>query len=54
VDQSADDKKKGATDKEALVDPVDTDKKLHLSMELDAKLELALIIFLQENLDVFT
>jgi hypothetical protein len=37
ADQPADDKKKGATDKEVVVDPNDTDKKLHLSMELDAK-----------------
>jgi hypothetical protein len=29
--------KKGATDKEVAVDPNNTDKKLHLSMELDAK-----------------
>jgi hypothetical protein len=32
-----DDKKKGATDKEVLVDPDDTDKKLHLITELDVK-----------------
>jgi hypothetical protein len=37
VDQLADDKKKGATDKEIVVDPDDIDKKLHLSTELDAK-----------------
>jgi hypothetical protein len=37
VDQPMDDKKKGATDKEVLVDPDDTDKKLCLSMELDVK-----------------
>jgi hypothetical protein len=37
ADQPADDKKKGATDKEVLVDPDDTDKKLRLSTELDAK-----------------
>jgi hypothetical protein len=37
VDQAADGKKKGATDKEVSVDPNDTDKKLCLSMELDAK-----------------
>jgi hypothetical protein len=36
IDQSTDDKK-GATDKEVPVDPNDTDKKLHLSMELDTK-----------------
>jgi hypothetical protein len=53
VDQPVDDKKKGATDKEVLVDPSDTDKKLHLSTELDAKKELKLITFLQEKLDVF-
>jgi hypothetical protein len=33
----ADDKKKGATDKEVVVDPDDTDKKLRLNAELDAK-----------------
>jgi hypothetical protein len=33
----ADDKKKGATDKEVVVDPNDTDKKLRLNAELDAK-----------------
>jgi hypothetical protein len=54
VDQPVDDKKKGAVDKEVLVDPNDTNKKLHLSTKLDVKLELTLIIFLQENLDVFT
>jgi hypothetical protein len=32
-----DDKKKGVADKEVAVDPDDTEKKLHLSMELDAK-----------------
>jgi hypothetical protein len=37
ADQAADDKKKGATDKEVTVDPDDTDKKFHLSAELDAK-----------------
>jgi hypothetical protein len=37
ADQAVDDKKKGATDKEVLVDPDDTDKKLHLSTELDVK-----------------
>jgi hypothetical protein len=37
ADQSADDKKKGATNKEVPVDPNDTDKKLHLSMELNTK-----------------
>jgi hypothetical protein len=37
ADQPMDDKKKGATDKEVLVDPDDTDKKLRLSMELDVK-----------------
>jgi hypothetical protein len=48
-----DDKKKGATDKEVLVDPDDTDKKLHLITELDVKYDLALITFLWGNLDVF-
>jgi hypothetical protein len=33
----ADDKKKGATDKEVVVDPDDIDKKLRLNAELDAK-----------------
>jgi hypothetical protein len=37
TDQPVDDKKKGATDKEVLVDPDDADKKLHLSMELNPK-----------------
>jgi hypothetical protein len=37
ADQSVDDKKKGATDKEVSVDPNDTDKKLHLSAELESK-----------------
>jgi hypothetical protein len=37
VDQSADDKKKEATDMEVPVDPNDTDKKLRLSTELDTK-----------------
>jgi hypothetical protein len=32
-----DDKKKGAADKEVAVDPDDTDKKFHLSTELEAK-----------------
>jgi hypothetical protein len=37
TDQVVDDKKKGVADKEVAVDPDDTEKKLHLSMELDAK-----------------
>jgi hypothetical protein len=37
ADQAADDKKKGATDKEVLVDPDDTNKKIRLSAKLDAK-----------------
>jgi hypothetical protein len=37
VDQAVDDKKKGATDKEVAVDPDDTNKKLHLGTELEAK-----------------
>jgi hypothetical protein len=37
TDQTTDDKKKGATDKEVAVDPDDTDKKLRLNAELDAK-----------------
>jgi hypothetical protein len=41
-------------DKEVLVDPNDTDKKLRLSAELKPKKELTLATFLRENLDVFT
>jgi hypothetical protein len=37
ADQSTNDKKKGAADKEVLVDPDDTDKKPHLNMEPDVK-----------------
>jgi hypothetical protein len=37
TDQVVDDKKKGAADKEVVVDPDDTEKKLHLSTELDTK-----------------
>jgi hypothetical protein len=37
ADQSADNKKKGAANKEVPVDPNDTDKKLYLSMELNTK-----------------
>jgi hypothetical protein len=37
TNQSADDKKKGATNKEVLVYPNDSDKKLHLSTELNTK-----------------
>jgi hypothetical protein len=37
TDESMDDKKKGATNKDVLVDPNDTDKKLHLSTKLDPK-----------------
>jgi hypothetical protein len=37
ADQPVDDKKKGAADKEVAVDPDDTDKKLRLSTELEAK-----------------
>jgi hypothetical protein len=37
TDQPADDKKKGATNKEVAVDPDDTDKKLRLSTKLEAK-----------------
>jgi hypothetical protein len=35
------------------VDPSDADKKLHISMELKAKYELALVTFLRTNLKVF-
>jgi hypothetical protein len=44
---------KVAADKEVLVDLDDTDKKLCLSTEIDAKYKLALVTFLLENLDVF-
>jgi hypothetical protein len=37
TDQPVTDEKKGATDKEILVDPSDADKKLRISMELEAK-----------------
>jgi hypothetical protein len=37
ADQSVDDKKKGAADKEVAVNPDDTNKKLHLSTKLEAK-----------------
>jgi hypothetical protein len=37
VDQPTADEKKGATDKDILVDPNDADKKLRLSVELKAK-----------------
>jgi hypothetical protein len=37
VDQAVDDKKKGAADKEVVVDPDDTNKKLRLGTELEAK-----------------
>jgi hypothetical protein len=37
TDQLVDDKKKGAADKEVAIDPDDTDKKLCLSTELEAK-----------------
>jgi hypothetical protein len=46
-------RRRGATDKEVAVDPDDTNKKLRLSVELDAKSELTLITFLRKNLDVF-
>jgi hypothetical protein len=37
TDQLADDKKKGATDKDVLVDPHNADKKLSLSTKFDPK-----------------
>jgi hypothetical protein len=37
TDQLVDDKKKGGADKEVAVDPDDTDKKLRLNTELEAK-----------------
>jgi hypothetical protein len=47
------DERKGAADKEIQVEPSDVDKKLCISTELEAKQELALVTFLQANLDVF-
>jgi hypothetical protein len=47
------DERKGATDKEIQVDLTEADKKLHISTELEARKELALITFLRANLDVF-
>jgi hypothetical protein len=46
TDQLVDAKKKGTADKEVAIDPDDTDKKLHLCTELEAKYELMLITFL--------
>jgi hypothetical protein len=46
------DERKGAADKEIQVEPSDADKKLCISTELEAKQELALVTFLQANLDV--
>jgi hypothetical protein len=37
TDQLMADEKKGAIDKEIQVDPTDTNKKLHISAELEAK-----------------
>jgi hypothetical protein len=37
TDQLVADERKGAADKEIQVDPSDADKKLHISMELEAK-----------------
>jgi hypothetical protein len=37
TDRLVADERKGATDKEIQVDPSDADKKLHISMELEAK-----------------
>jgi hypothetical protein len=37
IDQLVVDERKGVTDKEIQVDPTDADKKLHISMELEAK-----------------
>jgi hypothetical protein len=47
-------RKKGAGDKDVPVDSSNPDKKLWISIGLDAKYELALINFLRDNLDVFT
>jgi hypothetical protein len=40
------DERKGTAGKEIQVDPRDDDKKLHVSTELEVKLELALITLL--------
>jgi hypothetical protein len=53
TDQLVADERKGAADKEIQVDPSDADKKLRISMELEAKWELVLITFLWANLNVF-
>jgi hypothetical protein len=37
TDQLVANERKGATDKEIQVDPTEADKKLHISMELEAK-----------------
>jgi hypothetical protein len=47
-------KKKEADNKEVSVDPSKPDKRLWINTSLEAKLELVLATFLQENLDVFT
>jgi hypothetical protein len=49
ANQLAAEDKKGATNKEVAVDPNNTDKKLRISTELDAKYELMLITFLREK-----
>jgi hypothetical protein len=51
--QQVDGKRKGADDKEVLVDPSNLDKKLQISTDFDPKEELMLITFLWNNLDVF-
>jgi hypothetical protein len=53
TDRLVDDERKGATDKEIHVNPSDADKKLCISMKLEAKYELTLVTFLWTNLDVF-
>jgi hypothetical protein len=47
------DEKKGATNKEIQVDPFNANKKLHISVDLEAKKKLALVTFLRANLDLF-
>jgi hypothetical protein len=44
--QQVDGKRKGADDKEVLVDPSNLDKKLQISTDFDPKEELMLITFL--------
>jgi hypothetical protein len=43
----------GIEDKDVLVDPNNSDKKLRISMGLNPKCEFTLINFFRDNLDVF-